>query len=208
MDRRHASDELRDIRHSAQGQSVGEGTKRLRRAAERRAERGQENRMAPALKHFEEMSGHQASIECATITRRVEALPLLSAPFLQPSRRLTGKRACGDAVVPPPIVGPLEEVAPGIKTKPIDQRRSDLRVTVDFPEPRHQVKVGDRPGRPDAVADIIDLRIVTLQLERVEPAAKSCKVFEEYARCSGPTATGHRGRQARTQGQANLVPRY
>jgi hypothetical protein len=69
-----------------------------------------------------------------------------------------------DPVVTAPVVGELEEVGPGGDIELLLNGGGHLAVAVDLPQARQEVSIWhDARGR-DAVAQVLDVGVVTMQL--------------------------------------------
>jgi hypothetical protein len=86
-------------------------------------------------------------------------------PGLQPVVALASEPAGAGPVVAAPVVGELEEVHPWGHVQLFLEGGGHLAVAVDLPEAGYQVGVRHHPRGGDAVAQLVGVGIVPLELQ-------------------------------------------
>src|SRR6185437_15498400 len=84
----------------------------------------------------------------------------LLAPGVKPCWGPLGEMAGGNSIVTPPVVREVEPVLPVHDIERREDRRSDVRIAVDAPEPWNEVEIRLESGRGDSIAEVVDGGIV------------------------------------------------
>jgi hypothetical protein len=108
------------------------------------------------------------------------------APGLQPPAAEPLQRPGRDAVVAPPVVGEFEVVDARGEPEPLSQPPRNLRVPIDGTDAGKQVNVVHQPCGTHAVPQIVDIRVVAIQLQRVECPATAEQSAEDRVERRAP----------------------
>ena len=87
----------------------------------------------------------------------------LLSPVAQPGVPLTGESATVHPIVPTPVVWELEEVLTRDYVEPVADCLGDSAITVDLPQPRYEVQVGQKPGGRNSVAEVVGGVVVSVE---------------------------------------------